>query len=927
MKRKLFIGGSIAMALVAVAVAGILIDQTSQTNERTAYEQYLNEQYQVFPTFSPEEIAEMPKMDRPDLAGLDDFYKTVDPELKTVPHWRAIEAYQELQKQKSPFKSLNGVEWMHHPTDMGGRTRALMFDPNDATNSKVWAGAVTGGLWYNEDAIAGGPWTPVGDLWPNMAISSITYDPNNTNTFYLGTGESQTALIIYRESTGRGSGLYKSDDAGASWELIPSTKDWAYVTDVIVRDEDGTSAIYAGVVSGIYQGTLHESGPSDGLYRSVDGGETWTQVMPMIPGGDQPFAPSDIEMSADKTRIFVGTTYHGVDRTGAAHILRSDNGIDWTIESSFYDEFMDGRTIANGSRTYNYPGRVMLAHSPSHPDILYALIAGGYVRSDQFIGYDCAFLLKTTNKGETWTDLPNIPMRGGSNTFAYLAWHALAITVSPYNPNLFWVGGLDTWRTVDGGETWDIMSNWAAMYGSGSSDYVHADIHSFVFRPGSDTDMIIGTDGGIFGTRSASGTNVVFFELNRNYSTLQYYSGAIHPDAGAIHFMGGLQDNGTMFYKKDHVPTHADMLSGGDGAFCFIDQDNPTIHLTTVYYNSTYLWRASKESDPSSVSSRGLGGGTFISPMDYNWRDDILFANGVSFTGDNPNRIQYAGISETTINNRLQKTLATDVTVPFSSVKWSENSPANESLLFLGTQAGDFFKVDNFTRNQSVTKLTGEDFPRGNISSIDDGQSIDTLLVTFSNYGVPSVWYSTDGGQTWANKESDLPDIPVRWGIIHPDNAKQVMLATDIGAWTTDDILADPVVWTQHDNGIAKVRIDMLKFRRSDNTVLAATHGRGMYTGIWDAVYASGVEDINLSSAIKVYPNPTHDIFQISFTPDSRTELIISDISGRIVFSETVEASGHEQVKSYDLSDQARGYYLITLANNKGKAVRKLLKN
>jgi hypothetical protein len=123
------------------------------------------------------------------------------------------------------------------------------------------------------------------------------------------------------------------------------------------------------------------------------------------------------------------------------------------------------------------------------------------------------------------------------------------------------------------------------MYGNGSDDYVHADIHAFVFKPGSDIVMFIGTDGGVFGTRTASApdANMKFFESANKYSTLQYYSCALHPDAGSIHFMGGLQDNGSMFYRRGHIPAFTDMLSGGDGALCFIDQNDPSIQITTHY--------------------------------------------------------------------------------------------------------------------------------------------------------------------------------------------------------------------------------------------------------------------------------------------------------------------------------------------------------
>jgi hypothetical protein len=132
-----------------------------------------------------------------------------------------------------------------------------------------------------------------------------------------------------------------------------------------------------------------------------------------------------------------------------------------------------------------------------------------------------------------------------------------------------------------------------------------------------------------------------------------------------------------------------------------------------------------------------------------------------------------------------------------------------------------------------LTEITGEDFPIAYVSSIAVGQSEDVLLVTFSNYGVESVWQTIDGGQNWTNVEGNLPDMPIRWALYHPANDEQVMLATELGIWTTNLLSSEEVVWNQNATGMANVRVDMLSLRQSDNTVLAATHGRGLFTAIF----------------------------------------------------------------------------------------------
>jgi hypothetical protein len=201
---------------------------------------------------------------------------------------------------------------------------------------------------------------------------------------------------MYRESSGKGTGIMRSKDGGQTWESMPSTQNWAFITDILVRNESGQSVIYAGVVSGIYKGVAHLNETGDGLYRSTDGGDTWTQVLPTIPGKDFSYAPSDIETSADGAKIFVGTTY-GIntavtdnERSGAACILSSSDGLAWNVNNTYQQRILQ-------ESVYKYPGRVMLSKAPSNPDIVYAIIASGFVRSDTFIGYECQFLIKTTD--------------------------------------------------------------------------------------------------------------------------------------------------------------------------------------------------------------------------------------------------------------------------------------------------------------------------------------------------------------------------------------------------------------------------------------------------------------------------------------------------------------------------------------------------
>ena len=119
----------------------------------------------------------------------------------------------------------------------------------------------------------------------------------------------------------------------------------------------------------------------------------------------------------------------------------------------------------------------------------------------------------------------------------------------------------------------------------------------------------------------------------------------------------------------------------------------------------------------------------------------------------------------------------------------------------------------------------------GFVSSVELGSSDDQILVTLSNFGIISVWETRNGGATWENKEGNLPDIPIRWGLYNPNNTNEVLLATDLGVWSTDNINVSSPDWGVTNTGLANVRVDMLQYRPSDGQVVAATHGRGLYVG------------------------------------------------------------------------------------------------
>jgi hypothetical protein len=907
--KKINYTAFILLAIALLAMEMMHLDASRKSTGRAAYEQYLRQAAAPFKNQYAGDNDKSAKADSPDMAALQEYFMTMDPVEKRVTAERLPLAYIELDKMVSKQTKSGGyqLQWTGTDADMGGRTRAILWDP--LVNNKVWAGGVTGGLWYNNDISSSGTdWQPVDDMWDNLAISCITYDPNNPLTMYVGTGEAQTALITYRESSGRGVGIWKTTDGGLNWVLLPSTAPFAYVTKMVVRNEGGNSVIYSGVMSGYYHGN-QQSQPTDGLYRSADGGMTWEQVLPNITGSNVPYGVSDVVTGADG-RIYVGTM-RNLDGNGGGVILYSDNGTpgSWT---KYEDMVME----IQSDMYFPLPGRVVLATAPSDPNVVYAAFASGNQLPDKEPVYEGNYILRSDTKGATWSQI-GIPPNDGDRNFAYLAWHALVLCVDPNNPDVLYAGGLDQWRTDDNGNNWKNLSDWALMYYGGGNKYIHADQHAIAYKPGSSTTMIFGTDGGVFYTENGNAASPIFKQRNRKYNTLQFYTGAIHPSAGQNKYMGGLQDNGTLLYQGLPLSIY-NMISGGDGAGCFWDKETPSVFITSVYYNSYYLFN-----NYGMVGNAGWNGrtGVFINPADYYSKENTLFANATDFWGAMSDSLLIIDNIPSNTNVYLLEA-GTNSSSYFSHVKVSPFSVGISPTLFLGTVSGKLYEVKDALSDPVTTDIGSPLFPAGNISSVAIGGSEDTLLVTFSNYGVSSIWQTYDGGDSWREVEGNLPDMPVRWAIYHPQNSKQALIATELGVWATGNLHASTVEWTPQTSGIANVRVDMLTLRTSDNTVLAASHGRGLYTGTFILdLNTSNQEIVKAENPFSLYV--TQAGIEMLSTLEQPTEYSLYTLSGSEVLTGQLAAGTHHHTIA--ATGLAHGVYLVKMQSGNRKLVKKVV--
>ncbi len=771
------------------------------------------------------EIKKKPKEERIAARALQEYLMTRDPATGLVPRERLIEAREyrdalmtKLYKNKAKIPMLT---WTNvGPDTVGGRTRAIMFDPTDMTDRRVFAAGVSGGLWKNDDITTKtSPWTKINDFLDNLAVVSLAFDPNNQNTWYAATGEVETSVTP-------GAGVFKSIDAGATWTHLASTNMFKFNSDVVVRNENGQSVVYLGsgqinvgsklgdpvTPNGAFQGM-------SGLFRSDDGGTTWNQVLPQNNQANSQLV-SDVRLDgSNNLLVAVGSNEFGDDGGD----LYKCTGVNCNTAGTF-TKILDEA----GKRT-------IFDVAPSDPNRIYVVSQSNAAMPGND---DVGFFKKTIDGGTNWTDMPipmdfnidNNPCTEGTNHFTRAqAFYDLVLEVHPTDPDVFFVGGIDMYRTIDGGANFTIISSWVRDNSGPCAHYMHADQHAAVFRPGNFNQVVFGSDGGVAFSANAGDKNATptFADHVQGYTTSQFYSCDISPTAAAREYLGGLQDNGSNEWDQASANNTIE-VTGGDGGFAHIDQANPLIQITAFTEND-YAYTRDEWATKADVTGRTMTG-RFINPTDYDDTNKILY--GASNV-DALSRATGFGAAGAALTDDIPVGGATLGGRQASTIKVDPNTP---TTIYVGTDNGKVFRINN----ANVNPLTSVDIsptvaqaPADTyVSSIDVqmGNS-NHMLLTISNFGVKSVYESTDGGTTWVDIENNLPDIPVRWGIFSPANNDHALLATDMGIWTTDNINGGATSWEATNDGLANVRVDMIKYRTSDNTFVAGTHGRGMYTG------------------------------------------------------------------------------------------------
>ncbi|HYC84435.1 MAG TPA: T9SS type A sorting domain-containing protein [Chryseosolibacter sp.] len=879
-------------------------------------------------------------VDGPDKAHLLNYWMIHDRAEGRIPYERLHHA--KVDEISARRQTEADFIWTNWDTKLPGRGRVVFYHKPSQT---LFTGSVTGGLWKNTNYANNGPWDTVDDF-DGASVNCMAQDPNDQNTLYIGTGESFTAFVNYRESTALGSGIFKSTDAGNSWTKIPGTEKFYFVNDMVVRNESGASVIYVAAGSGSYR---VRDFISEGLYRSADQGSTWTEVLPYVTGTSEQYAVADLELTSSN-RLYAATQ-RNINEKGGGVIWYSDNGTTW----SSYKGFANFTASMPGW----FAGRAVVRHAPSNPAHVYALFTRGVYNSLLQLRDYVTELRQSKDAGVTWTVVP-LP-----ENWANIPWHALSLAVDPANENKIVIGGLDIFvlnNTQAEGITplsWIRASDWFTMYYLYdpsipeeekeilAKQYVHGDIHDLNFFNGNPDDMLITTDGGVFLTNDMGATVSpdpeppnqglpAFRQLNNALNTTQYYYARIHPGKGVSKVVGGTQDNGCIYVDNDNG--EETMISGGDGGYCFWDSDHPDIKISTVYGNGFFIHRGNE------TFSFGVVNGLFINPMDYDDQANLLYTNAAtsSFGGLFPQlKTRYYDTLEIVNVNKFLLTddhgldtvsfikLKAGLKEAITAIKLSKYSPGSDKTAIIGTESGKIFKLTGLPKSVKAVRIDNSKLPAGYISSVDIGADENTFLATISNFGLPSVWVTYNGGTTWRNLDNDLPDMPVRWGLFNPFDDKKVVIATEAGVWGLENTVLTDVNWKSYNHGLPSTRVDMIDIRKSDSTILAVTHGHGLWTGkldqgpvvtdVFPEPVVTSVED-KAPARIFVYPNPATDIITVKGAPISR--IVFRTLAGRKIETLRVEQS------QADIRHIQKGVYIIELLDADNRFVRsqKLLK-
>ena len=658
------------------------------------------------------------------------------------------------------------------PTNTGGRATCLVSHPADA--DLLWLGAAGGGVWSSEDA--GRTWTPLWHAQESLNVGSLAIDPNNPQVLYCGTGEANLSADSYP-----GVGIYRSDNGGERWDLLVD----ALSGDVPSRigalqvDPHDSKHLMAGGVGHEFPTTPRNS--MGGLYESTDLGATWTRLSFV---SDQDYRCHSIVFDPKNAGVVYVTISSRGMRNG---IWRTrDGGAVW-------------EQLTQGLPSPELFNRTSLAISPSDPDVLYALAARD---ADSVLG-----VFRTGDGGDSWRAVHGTAFhykRFGWNYETQMTYNN-TIAVHPTDPNHVVCGGVDLHRSTDGGAHWSRVTDWAAKIGD--ADYAHADHHAVVMPEAAPGRVYSANDGGLDVSEDGGTT---WQNRSNGLAIAMFYDFAIAA-GNADHRGGGAQDNGTPLTFTGSDDDYAD-LTDGDGGWIVFDPVDEWHFFTSSQNMAIYRYRAAD-------------GWKEVSPK-LRKGDQVPWMCYIAMDPTRRKRL-YTG------TNRVWRTLNDgDDWVPVSQflkgiVSAIEISRADPNRIYVGTTWGEVIRSLDGGKHWSGD-IAGPEIPGVKITRIVTSPvDANYLFATVANFGARHVFRSRNGGVDWEPLGlGSLPAVPHSSVAIPTNHPNEVYVGTDVGVFVSID---SGDSWRQMSDGLPNVTVVDLVYHDAENTLTAATYGRGTW--------------------------------------------------------------------------------------------------
>lgn len=683
---------------------------------------------------------------------------------------RAVEEFsiwqqQNVQNKQGGGNVIQATTWqplgpMGDPTGGNtGRINVVRFDPINSTG--LWVCAPDGGLWSS--ANNGGSWATTTDNLSPIGSSDVVFDPTNSQIMYLATGDGDAGDT-------RSIGVLKSTNGGASWN-----------TTGMVWTTNQNRRIYKLLINPLNRNVILAA-TNIGIYRTTNGGTSWSVVGAAGSYTDIEYKPSDTT-----TVYSVSTSLFGLGTT--SFCKSTDGGANWS-------------STATGLPASANCIRFAIAVTPANSAYVYLLAGNSTVYG--FYGF-----YRSTNSGTSFTSMATTPnLLGWSSTGndaaqGGQAWYDLAIATSPTNANEVIVGGVNIWRTTNGGTNWNIFAHWT---GTGAP-YVHADVHYLEYKSGN--TIYVGCDGGVFYTTNGGAS---FAAINGTMNISQMYKMGNSSSSYSL-AIAGHQDNGTNLFTGGWNRT-----LGGDGMAAFIDWNNNQV-MYGEQYNGSFNRTLNGGTNWSAITT-GLTG---TAPWNTPWHQDPNTANTLYAGRTQMFRSTNQGTGWSQIGTITGTTTVTEFAV----------APSNSQVIYVikgGTtaQGGNaLWKTTNGGTNW--TNVTGT-LPVASAAMTwvaVDNTDANNVWVTFSGFSSGNkVYVSTDGGATWTNYSTGLPNLPVNCITYWNNTNDGLYVGCDVGVYYRD---ASQSSWAIYNTGLPNVTIADLSIYYPLGKLRAATYGRGMW--------------------------------------------------------------------------------------------------